>query len=108
MDKRQAPWKLRRGVIKVNGEDDSGAPAFPECLLGPGRRTLWAEEDCGCGFGVTAWRVLEQKRWAWDRGGLRGVGEPHLACPRLVGLVEWAWSVLQEAAPGHEAHPVTH
>ena len=60
---------------------------------------------------MTAWRGLDRELWPWDRGGLRVWWEPHLARPRLlglVGLVEWAWSELEEAAAGREARPVTH
>lgn len=52
---------------------------------------------CGCGFGVTAWRGLDRELWPWDRGALRVWWEPRLAHPGLLGLMEWAWSELEEA-----------
>ena len=34
-------------------------------FLGSGTRTLWTEDDHGCGFGVTAWRSLDWELWSW-------------------------------------------
>ncbi|XP_070338639.1 sphingosine-1-phosphate transporter SPNS2 isoform X3 [Equus asinus] len=59
-----------------------------ECCLGPGRRTLWAEGDSGCGFRVTACIVIVVK----SPGSPRKAASSPFLCPLHGALLRQALS----------------